>query len=114
MSTEEKEFPQIIVRENIISTSVIKENNNDARAFAKILKGNSCGPFGENFLYLKNQSSEKKIGVTIKIDWLYENKPQTTTNPYILYPQQQIVLGCPIPGPTAQRFDYSLVAAWFE
>jgi len=112
MNTEEKEFPDFIENEN--TNDVAKNNDSNARAYAKILTGNPCGNWGAKSLHLKNLSSDKKIGVTIRIDWVYQNNPQTKSRPYILYPQQQIELGCPIPGPTAQRFDYSIAAAWFE
>lgn len=114
MKTEEKEFPDFIDNGNSIENIVEKDNDNNAKTYAKILTGNPCGNWGAKTLLLKNLSLDRKIGVTIKVEWIYQNKPHTSSKTYLLYPQQQIALGCPIPGPTAQRFDYSIAAAWFE
>lgn len=115
MITEEKEFPDFIKNENVTQYAIIegKDTFENAKDYAKILSGNPCGSRGARSLHLRNLSSDKKIGVTIEIKWVYQNTPMVESRGYTLYPQQQIELGCPIPGPSPQRFDFSIVAAWF-
>jgi hypothetical protein len=115
MNSEERAFPDLLDNGNIIKT-VDSERNytlDNAFDYAKILTGNPCGNWGAKSLHLKNISSDKKINVTVEIKWVYQNKPMVESRMYTLFAQQQIELGCPIPGPTSQRFDFSIVAAWF-
>ena len=91
-----------------------KDSVSSAKDYAKILTGNLCGNWGAKSLHLKNLSSDKKIGVTVEVKWIYQNQQMVESRMYTLFPQQQIELGCPIPGPTSQRFDFSIVGAWFS
>ena len=81
--------------------------------YVEIIVGNPCGTFGVPYLNLRNKSNDKKIGVTIEVRWMYNNRPRTESRIYNTFPGQVVGLGCPIPGPTSQRFDYILIAAWF-
>lgn len=115
MKNLEKELPDFITDKNVTRHSVTEGIDffESARDYVKIIKGNPCGNWGANSLYLKNNNPERKIGVTIEVRWVYENRPRTESRIYNLFPGQQIELGCPIPGPTNQRFDYILISAWF-
>lgn len=115
MEHKEKELPDFKDEENVIRNSVIEVDGafENARDYVRITQGNPCGNWGARSLHLISTSSDKQIGITIEIRWIYENRPRTESRVYNLYPGQQIELGCPIPGPTSQRFDYILIAAWF-
>jgi hypothetical protein len=52
-------------------------------------------------------------GVTIEIKYIYQGQNQSESRLYNIYPGQNIELGCTIPGPTQQKFNFSIVGAWF-
>lgn len=113
MDTERKELGDFIGNESVVQNAPVLDNDVNAKALAQIITGNPCGNLGARLLYLKNLSTDKKIGVNIEIKWVYQSRQMSETRVYYLFPQQQIELGCPIPGPTSQRFDFSIAAAWF-
>ena len=115
MENIEKELPDFIAVENSTRNSFVEGNGTfeEARNYIEIIAGNPCGTFGAPYLNLRNKSNDKKIGVTIEVRWMYNNRPRTESRIYNTFPGQVVGLGCPIPGPTAQRFDYILIAAWF-
>ncbi len=114
MENIEKELPDFIAVENSTRNSFVEGDGafQDARSYVEIITGNPCGPFGVSYLNLKNKSNDKQIGVTIEVRWIYNNRPRTESRIYNTFPGQVLGLGCPT-GPTAQRFDYMLIAAWF-
>ena len=115
MDNQEKELPDFIEDNNSSRNPFVEGNGafEDARNYVEIIAGNPCGTFGVPYLNLRNKSNDKKIGVTIEVRWIYNNRPRTESRIYNTFPGQVVGLGCPIPGPTAQRFDYILIAAWF-
>lgn len=115
MENKEKELPEFIQEKDTIRHHFIESEGmfEDARNYVETFAGNPCGTFGVPYLNLRNKSSDKKIGVTIEVRWIYEGRNRTESRIYNTFPGQTIGLGCPIPGPTNQRFDYILIAAWF-
>lgn len=115
MENLEKQSPDFEKNINVTRYNVIVEedNLNNAVKDARIISDGTCGPFGAKTLYIQNESSLKSIGVTIEIKWNYQNETRTENRVYTVYPQQRIILGCPIPGPTSQQFNYKILAAWY-
>lgn len=100
-------------KDKVITLETRMNEADEAKKYAKITQGNPCGDWGAKYLNLNNTHSDKKIGVTVEVRWVYENRPQTETKVYELFPGQQVGLGCPIPGPTTQKFEYVVKTAWF-
>ncbi len=85
----------------------------DPRQFTHFISGGKCGSRGYNFIRLQNTHKTKSIGVTILTKWIYNRRPRSSTKSYRLTPGQIVGIGCPVPGPTSQRFDFSISGAWF-
>lgn len=113
---EEKLSPVEIKSENLIlKNSVISENDDPSnpRDSALISYGNTCGVGGRLAILVHNNNSNRGIGVTIEIKYIYQGQNQSESRLYNIYPGQKVDLGCTIPGPTQQKFNYAIVGAWF-
>ncbi|MGJ1205541.1 hypothetical protein [Sphingobacterium lactis] len=113
MENLEREFPEFVENENVSDVLDARDTEENAMRDAKMIEGSVCGPHGSRMLYARNAGTTRPIGITVEIKWIYMNEQRTESRVYTIYPQQQEYLGCPIPGPTMQRFDYKIVAAWY-
>lgn len=115
MENRERQSPDFEENDNVIRYGIIEEATNPGNAIneAKIVQGGDCGSLGAKTLYLQNTNFSRPIGVTIEVKWNYQNEQRVENRVYTVYPQQKVMLGCPIPGPTPQRFDYKILAAWY-
>ncbi|MGQ2981860.1 hypothetical protein [Flavobacterium sp.] len=113
---EEKLSPVEIKSENLIQKySVISETDDPAnpRDSVVISYGNTCGAGGRSAILNHNNHANRGIGVTIEIRYVYQGQNQSESRLYNIFPGQQVDLGCTVPGPTQQRFNYFIVGAWF-
>lgn len=89
--------------------------------YIKAIYGEACGPWGAHILYYRNIHRSRSIRITIRHHWIYQNetheKPLYTV---VLEPNlyggsnptdKDALMGCPIPGPTSQRFNWDVVKA---
>jgi hypothetical protein len=58
--------------------------------------GDGCGskPGCGKWQYLRNKTKDKKIQVTIKTSWIYQNQQRSETTVHDTSPGQEIHLGC--------------------
>jgi hypothetical protein len=89
--------------------------------YIKAIYGAACGPWGAQILYYRNTHPNRAIRITIRHHWVYENETHEDP-PYdvVLAPnlnggqtptEKDALMGCPIPGPTSQRFHWDMVKA---
>lgn len=59
-------------------------------------------------LYVRNSHNKRKIKLTIEIRPADQPTAEPVKQEHTVEAGQEIYLGCPIPGPTGQRFDYKI------
>lgn len=86
--------------------------------YIKEVFGEACGPWGARILYYRNVHPKHAIRITIRHHWIY-NGEVVEDPPYdvVLQPNpyggenpndKDARMGCPIPGPTTQRFNWDV------
>lgn len=89
--------------------------------YIKEVLGEACGPWGANVLHYRNVHPRRAIRITIRHHWIYngevvENPPynlvlQPNSNGGEAPNDKDALMGCPIPGPTTQRFNWDVKKA---
>ncbi len=113
---EEKSSPIEIKSENLIlKNSIVSENDapSNPRDSVIISYLAPCGAGGKSATLVHNNHSNRGIGVTVEINYIYLGQNQSESRIYNIFPGQKVDLGCTIPGPTQQRFNYKIAGAWF-
>ncbi len=87
----------------------------NARGFLQVVANQPCGPagFGGRYLQLRNAHPDRRISVTYRVDWTYQNQRRSRERTGTWSPGRTNPLGCTVPGPTGQRFNYTIVSARF-
>ena len=102
----------------------VKDQESLAKGYIKEVWGNVCGPYGDRLLYYRNIHPTKYIHVTINHNWIDDqNVPRSVAQYYTIPPNpdldyskissKDVSMGCPVPGPTSQRFRWDLFDAEF-
>ncbi len=90
--------------------------------YIKAVYGEICGPTNSRILYYRNIHPSRSILVTIRKHWVYNNQTEEDVFDKILSSNygagpepndKDVLMGCPIPGPTSQRFDWDVIKAVF-
>lgn len=107
-------FPEI--EEELASTTLsgdVAEQN--PRNFVRIVSQGKCGPavYGGRFLAIENQHPDQRIYVTYTIRFLYQGRTQIETKTGRWSAGRTNPIGCTVPGPTEQRFHFSITGARF-
>jgi len=86
-----------------------------AMSFVRIVSQGNCGPaaFGGRFLALENTHPSKTIWVTYGVSFYYQGQPRSETRTGRWSAGRTNPLGCTVPGPTNQRFNYRILSARF-
>ena len=81
--------------------------------FVSVVYGPLCNStWVAHSLYLKNTHPTLTLVVTVEIRWVYQNEALCEVKEFTCPPNGGTVeMGCPIPGPTSQRFAYVPVCA---
>lgn len=89
--------------------------------YVKAIHGDPCGNWGAHVLYYRNIHPRRRIRITIRHHWIYEGEtreepPYTVVLEPNLYggavpTDKDARMGCPIPGPTTQRFNWDVIKA---
>jgi len=88
--------------------------------YVKKIYGAVCGPHNSKLLYYRNAHPSITIKITVDHHWFYDGKERHETQYYTLLPnpnqpfepnEKDVLMGCPIPGPTLQTFHWDLKAA---
>lgn len=87
----------------------------NARSFVSISSSGRCGPagFGGQFLQIRNAHPSRAITVSYAIRYIYQGQQRSERRTGTWSPQRTNPLGCTVPGPTGQRFDYQITDARF-
>lgn len=102
------------VRDMFSGSTGSGHSEDNPKRYAQLVPGNQCGPLRVPFAQLRNSHTERSIIVTIKI-WSDNSNIPAERRIYDLRPQEVTPLGCPVPGPTLQRFIYEPeTAEWSE
>lgn len=69
---------------------------------------------GTPMVWLVNRHQSRRIRVTIRTCWIYQDRPYTEFTDHWVYDRSEIRIGCIFPGPsTTQRFDREIHSAVF-
>lgn len=89
--------------------------------FVQPVYGNICGPHNVRLLYYRNIHPTTRIRIFVHHHYLHNNQQVSQSQQYVLYPNPKgepdkpnsldVIMGCPIPGPTMQRFHWDIDAA---
>lgn len=90
-------------------------------AYIQPVDGVDCGPFGAKMLYLRNIHPTATAVVHVHHHWIYDNEQHDEYQRHVLLPSsltsqqpdaRDARMGCPIPGPTGQLFEWDVVRAF--
>lgn len=88
----------------------------DPMAYAQLRDGAPCGSggWGAKSVHLYNVHPSQSLNVKVEKRWMYNGQYFTDTLWHTLSSGSNVKLGCPIPGPTAQKFEYFIVKAFYS
>lgn len=77
---------------------------------------NTCSTEWNGKMYVvSNLNRSHWIRFTIEITHVYNGNQRSEQRVVDISPYGETLVGCDVPGPTAQRFDYKIVAArWYD
>ena len=88
--------------------------------YIKPVYGADCGPFGAKVLYFRNVHPRIAIRITVRHHWIYNGEQREEIQEHVLPSNPNAGpgvspldtrMGCPIPGPTGQRFHWDVTDA---
>lgn len=69
---------------------------------------------GTPMIWAVNRHASRRIRVTIRTDWIYQDRPYSEFTDHLVYDRSAIRIGCVFPGPSpTQRFDRTIHSAVF-
>ena len=89
-------------------------------AYIKPVFGDLCGPHGARMLYFRNIHRSIRIRVFVRHHWLYQGERHERRFNFVQEPNPNAgaeptsldrEMGCPIPGPTMQLFQWDVYDA---
>ncbi len=107
-------FPQI--DEALPTTSLAGEaEEENPRDFVRIVSLGKCGPPVHNgrFLAIENNHPDQPIYVTYSIRFFYQAQPRVDIKTGKWSAGRTNPIGCTVPGPTGQRFTFTIQSARF-
>ena len=95
--------------------------NSADMVYIRPILGEVCGPHQTKLLYYRNTHPSWTIRIKVDHHWIYNGEelheekhyvlqPNPTANPGAVSPLD-VLMGCPIPGPTMQTFHWDVVDA---
>jgi hypothetical protein len=89
--------------------------------YIKRISGNVCGPHLARLLYYRNTHPNRSIKIVIDHHWEYNGEEHHKREDYVLDPNPDgpfdrpnaldVLMGCPVPGPTQQKFHWDVLSA---
>ncbi|MCA1789201.1 MAG: hypothetical protein LC667_04895 [Thioalkalivibrio sp.] len=88
--------------------------------YIKAIRGEICGPLDSRLLYYRNIHPTWTIKILVDHHWVHNDRVYREQQEYVLSPNSRagtgvhpldVRMGCPIPGPTLQRFHWDVVDA---
>ena len=72
-----------------------------------------CLP-GTPMIWAVNRHQSRRIRITIRTDWIYQDRPYSEFTDHLVYDRSAVRIGCTFPGPSqTQRFDREIHSAVF-